>query len=179
MSDTKKTDKKTDATEDAKPEFALVDYQGTIAGARHVKALPHTHSPFVVQLREQGVPELVLYPGLNRIPAALFERYVNEEQTIGSWFAQGLIKQLPAVPTGHDLVSLIERSIYEPALKWLSTQLGFTPQNDADGAYAEAPSGAARGNEVARATLTKRLRIAAAAPKLTAERYTAPGRPNA
>lgn len=110
MSSAKKDDKK------GASKMITLDYRGMVREVDGEKALPHTMSPLVATIFEQGVQQLVLQPGWNHIERTTWERYKSTHKQIAAMVkpdgeTEPTIYENPRLPRSNDACeALIKRS---------------------------------------------------------------------
>ena len=170
-SETKTTAK---TTAKAKSKLVLVDYHGTVGASRGQAEVDHVDSPIVLWLPKVGLLELILQPGLNRVPEDLLGVYKAESKAVQSMVDAGEIKELSELPTGSALRELIERSADHSVLLWVQEQFGKPSVYDNDGAYVdpEVTAKAAKHGVAIRKALAKRLSQTRGCVRLVSTAYT-------
>lgn len=157
----------------AKAKLVPVDYNGTVGASRGQAEVAHTDSPIVLWLPKVGLLELILQPGLNRIPEDLLAVYKTECKATQAMIEAGEIKELSELPNGSALRELIERSADHSVLLWVESQFGKLSTYDNDGAYADPEASAkAKGHGVAiRKALAKRINQTRGCVRLSSQAY--------
>jgi hypothetical protein len=103
-----------------KVEFVLIDYNGTVGSAPSQTEVKHERSPFVANLFDTKLTDLVLQPGLNLSPAGTWGEYSKRESTVLKLLERGQLKQLSKLPEDEEqLQRLIERTISRGALDYI------------------------------------------------------------
>lgn len=174
MNETKSTtESKSKSAPKSKAKLVLVDYNGTVGASRGQAEVAHTDSPIVLWLPKVGLLELILQPGLNRIPEDLLAVYKAECKATQAMIEAGEIKELSELPNGAGLRELIERSADHSVLLWVESQFGKLSTYDNDGAYADPEASAkAKGHGVAiRKALAKRIKQTRGCVRLSSHAY--------
>jgi hypothetical protein len=119
------TSKTIDDHADAK--LVMIDYRGTVGSAPHQRDVPHTRSPLVLNLYENGIPDLVIQPGLNLCSPANWQAYSTRDKQTGELVNRKQLKVLRELPEDEDeLVALIERTISRAALDFIQVAVEKT-----------------------------------------------------
>lgn len=89
----------------AKSKIVFLDYNGNAANQPQQRPVPHSFSPRVINMFEDGVSELVLHPGAAPIDRELFERYSKDQADVKSMVKRGELTELDTLPRYRDLIS--------------------------------------------------------------------------
>jgi hypothetical protein len=126
----------TTSSASATPEatkLILLDYHGTVGSAPRQRDVAHTRSPLVLNLYENGVPDLFIQPGLNLVDGATFETYNKRDKGTQEMVKRKQLKVLKALPEEEDdLIKLIERTISRAALDHIQAYAEQRTSDDPD-----------------------------------------------
>jgi hypothetical protein len=111
----------------------VIDYRGRASKQKGQRPVEHTYSPFIVNLYEDGVAELVLHPGINVLDREHFEIYKAKSKDISRRFGNEIVDITNDLPSVRDLTmgsvdhgtgGVIARTMHPEGLAWLEGQLG-------------------------------------------------------
>lgn len=128
-------------------QTVIVDYNGSVGRAtvergalRNEAAVPHKLSPLLVFWPANGQQDLVLQPGINVVPAELWQFYTETAKSdsgkaghpqLMALVAAKKIRVLEGLPDDPgSVLSMIKRSMSPEGLKWIGDQERAGEQRD-------------------------------------------------
>jgi hypothetical protein len=112
-------------TDDGK---VVIDYRGSIGAAPGQPQVRHERSPWILQWPQSGVPELVIYPGVNVLDAHVWETYKSSIDAVSRACKRGVLRELDGLGGIDDFTLLTEdtgtiaRTVSHEGLDWIASQ---------------------------------------------------------